>query len=62
MTTIGRALCLYMAGHCVFTGPLRVQSAIANQEDYCREYGIMSRVIFNDFFFFYRAIYENLFK
>ena len=28
MTTIGRALCLYMAGHCVFTGPLRVQSAI----------------------------------
>lgn len=27
MTTIGRALCLYMAGHCVFTGPLRVQSA-----------------------------------
>ena len=33
MTTIGRALCLYMAGHCVFTGPLRVQSANSSQND-----------------------------
>jgi hypothetical protein len=37
-------------------------NSIANQEDYCREYGIMSRVIFNVFSDKDRAIYENLFK
>ena len=37
-------------------------NSIANQDDYRREYRIMSRVNFNVFSDKDRAIYENLFK